>query len=392
MTTTTAASDVLTRLEKIRPIIEEHATQGEIDRELAQEVYDAFRASGLNRLGVPAALGGLEVDPVDAIALFEAMGAIDGSAAWVLNQQYAVSSILTWMRDGLEEIFADPDGALSGVFWPPGSAERVDGGYRITSRVGFASGVARSSWFLAPAVVMVDGEPVIDASTGGPDMIAVAIPTAEVTVLDTWNALGMRATGSNDVLIEGVVVPDRRVAHIFALPARPASLAAPGYGLVPWQGVHAHAAVPLGIARGALEHSLRLAIDKVPNFMQVPLKEREYVQTDLAKAKAAIESASVYLRTTMRAALDAVDAGTFGPNQQIDLQLAANQAAASAEEAMRLVHHCVGTTTVRDEAGMGRRFRDLSTITQHASIQPGRWASTGKVMFGLESDWFPFAL
>ncbi|MGD9531903.1 MAG: acyl-CoA dehydrogenase family protein, partial [Pseudonocardia sp.] len=245
MTTTTAASDVLTRLEKIRPIIEEHATQGEIDRELAQEVYDAFRASGLNRLGVPAALGGLEVDPVDAIALFEAMGAIDGSAAWVLNQQYAVSSILTWMRDGLEEIFADPDGALSGVFWPPGSAERVDGGYRITSRVGFASGVARSSWFLAPAVVMVDGEPVIDASTGGPDMIAVAIPTAEVTVLDTWNALGMRATGSNDVLIEGVVVPDRRVAHIFALPARPASLAAPGYGLVPWQGVHAHAAVPL---------------------------------------------------------------------------------------------------------------------------------------------------
>ena len=73
------------------------------------------------------------------------------------------------------------------------------------------------------------------------------------------------------------------------------------------------------------------------------------------------------------------------------MQLAANHAASAAEEAMRLVHRSLGTTVVRDPA-MGRRYRDLNTITQHTSIHPGRWESTGKVMFGLETDWFPFQL
>ena len=392
MSTTLLRADALGLVEQIRPIIEEHAAQGEVDCDLSPAVYDAFRSSGLNALGVPSSYGGMEIDPVDAIALFQTLAAIDGSAAWVLNQQYGVTALLTWMRDGLDEIFVDPHACLSGVFWPPGSAERVDGGYRITARVGFATGVRPSRWFLAPAVVVAEGEPLIDDATGAPDMIAVAIPTAEVEIVDTWDALGMRATGSHDVIVDGVVVPNHRVVHVFSVAERPAALSAPGYGLVPWTGIHVHAAVPLGIARGALERACQLAIDKVPNFMQVALRDREYVQTDLAQAKAAIDSASAYLASTMRVALDAVDAGSFDTGHKIDTQLAANQAGASAEEAMRLVRHTIGTTTVLDVADMGRRFRDLVTITQHASIQPSRWASAGKVMFGLESDWFPFDL
>ena len=156
--------------------------------------------------------------------------------------------------------------------------------------------------------------------------------------------------------------------------------------------MHAHAAVPLGIAAAALDSAIDLARTRVPNFMQVALKDKEVVQGDLAKAPELVESARCYLRQTMTDAVAAVEAGDFGVEHKISLQLSANQAAGAAEEAMRLVHRTVGTTTVRDERGLGRRYRDLNTITQHTSIQFARWESIGKAMFGLDSDWFPFSL
>lgn len=384
--------DVLRQIEAIRPIIEEHATIGELNRDLAAPVFDAFRSSGLLRLAVPASHGGLELDPVAALDVFEAMGRIDGSAAWVLNQQYAVSLLAAWAGAGIDEFFADPDAHFSGVFWPPGAAVRVDGGFRVTAKVGFASGCSRADWFLAPAVVMDGDQPVIDADTGQPDFIATVLPMAGLQVIDTWHSMGMRATGSNDVVITDVFVPDSRTARVFKLAPRPAALANPMYALIPWPAVHAHAAVPLGIAGAALDRAVELARTKVPNFLQVALKDKEVVQADLARARALLESARCYLRSTMTDALTAVQDDTFGTEHKISLQLSANQAASAAEEAMRLVHRTVGTTTVRDEAGMGRRYRDLNTITQHTSIQFARWESVGKVMFGLPSDWFPFSL
>ena len=394
-TSTTTASptlDVLARLEAIRPIIEEHATAGELHRDLAPEVFAAFRSSGLLRLAIPRSHGGLELNPVDTAEVFEAIGRIDGSAAWVLNQQYAVALLATWARAGIDELFADPDANFSGVFWPPGAAHKVDGGYRITSKVGFASGCSQAKWFLAPAVVMNGDEPVIDGETGQPDFLATVLPMSELEILDTWNTLGMRATGSNDVIISGVFVPDSRAARIFKLAPRPAALANPLYALAPWPAITAHAAVPLGIAQAALDRAVELARTKVPNFMQVALQDKGVVQADLARARAVLEAARCYLRDAMAAAVVAVEADQFGTDHKISLQLSANNSAAAAEEAMRIVHRTVGTATVRDEAGMGRRYRDLNTITQHTSIQPARWESVGKVMFGLESDWFPFAL
>ena len=229
-----------------------------------------------------------------------------------------------------------------------------------------------------------------DSATGEPDFLAVILAMAELEIVDTWHTLGMRATGSNDVIVADVFVPDHRVAHVFDRVPRPPALANPMYGMVPWPAVHVHSAVPLGIAKGALAHAVEVARMKVPNFTQVALKDREVVQDHLARARGALEGASAYLRSAMADGLAAVAAGGLGTEHKISLQLAANQAATAAEEAMRLIHRTMGTTTVRDEGGMGRRFRDVNSIIQHASIQPGRWESAGKVMFGLEPDWFVF--
>ena len=157
--TALTSTDALALVERIRPIVEEHATEGELNRQLSPAVYDAFRDSGLLRLSLPAAYGGLEVDPITAIGVFEALAAIDGSAAWVLNQHYSICTLATWASAGMDEFFADPDVHWAGVFWPPCSAERTDGGYRVTGRLGFGSGCGRATWFLAPAIAMEAGDP-----------------------------------------------------------------------------------------------------------------------------------------------------------------------------------------------------------------------------------------
>jgi alkylation response protein AidB-like acyl-CoA dehydrogenase len=118
---------LLVQVERIRPIVEEHAARGEADRQLAPPVYEALRDVGLFRLWIPAAYGGYETHPAAAYRVFETLSGIDGAAGWNLNQHAAVSHVGSWLRDGLDEIYAEPDAVFAGVFWPPGAAVEVPG-------------------------------------------------------------------------------------------------------------------------------------------------------------------------------------------------------------------------------------------------------------------------
>ena len=388
----TPIADLLSRVESIRPIIEEHAERGEADRQLAPPVYEALRESGLLRLWVPARFGGYETHPAEAYRVFEALSEIDGAVGWNLNQHAAVSGMASWLRDGLDEIYEDPDAVFCGVFWPAGSAIEVAGGFKVSANVRFASGCKYSKWMLVAAVVMDGDQPKIDPETGGPDFLATWINMHEGQIKDTWRTMGMRATGSNDVVVDDVFVPNHRAARVFKVPSeRPAALSNPLYGMIPWHGVQAHAAVPVGVARAAVKKLVHLAQTKVPNFFEVTLRDRGVVQAQAAQARALVDGASAYLGSTATAACDAIAAGRpFDNDLKIALQLSASNCASATMAATSLVQQAAGTSAIRDEAGFEKLFRDANTITQHAAVQTARYESTGKVMFGLQSDWFPF--
>lgn len=281
-----------------------------------------------------------------------------------------------------------------GVFWPAGSAVEVPGGYRVTANVRFASGCHYAKWMMVPAINMVDGQPKVNPVSGAPDFLAAWIHMSEGQVRETWKTMGMRATGSNDVAVNDVFVPSQRVAHAFDVPAgRPSALSNPLYGMIPWPGVQAHAAVPVGIARAAVNKLVHLAQTKVPNFFEVTLRDRGVVQAQAAEARALVDAASAYLGATATAACDAIAAGRPLDNElKIGLQLSSSNCASAAIAATCLVQQAAGTSAIRDEAGFEKLFRDANTITQHAAVQTARYESTGKVMFGLPSDWFPFNL
>ncbi len=391
--TTKTTAELLEAVERVRPVIEQHSAEGEANRQLAPAVYEALRDAGLLRMWAPARFGGYELHPAQAYPVFEALSAIDAAVGWNVNQHSAIATFASWMREGLDELFADPSAVFAGVFWPPGAAVEVDGGFRITANVRFASGSHYARWILVPAIVTENGEQRTDPETGTPDFVAAIIEMSEGTITETWRTLGMRATGSNDVAVNDVFVPAHRAARVFRLSSdRPAAIANPLYGMVPWTAVQAHAAVPLGIARASIDHLVTLAQTKVPNFFEVTLRDRGTVQAQAAEARAAVDGASAYLASTATAAIDAIAAGEFTTDRKVALQLAASNAGSAAMRAASLVHQAAGTSAIRDEGVFERRFRDINTITQHVAVQSARYESAGKVMFGLPADWFPFFL
>jgi alkylation response protein AidB-like acyl-CoA dehydrogenase len=389
----TMAGDLLARVEQIRPIIEEHAAEGEANRRLSPAVFEALRDAGFLRIWTPRAFGGLEMHPAEAYRVFEALSAIDGAVGWNLNQHAAVSTMATWAVDALDEVFDSPDNSFAGVFWPAGAASEVDGGFRINATVKFASNSQFAKWFLVPAVVMDGGAPRIDPQTGGPDFLACVIPMSQGTITDTWRTMGMRATASNDVVVDDVFVPTERAVRVFRPRPIPESVAGPLYRMVPYPGVHAHAAVPLGIARAMVNKLVKLAQSKVPNFYTDTLRDRAVVQYQAAEALAAVDSASAYIAATGTAAYEHVAAGKpLEWEHKLACQLAGAQAGAATLKAIGLVHQAAGRDAMRDESGFEKLYRDASTIVEHAAIQPARFESVGRVMFGLEPDWFAFQL
>ncbi|MGE0601750.1 MAG: acyl-CoA dehydrogenase family protein [Dehalococcoidia bacterium] len=390
----TTVDELLDRVERIRPIIEEHAAWGEANRRIAPEVFQAVRDAGLLRIWLPAAFGGHELHPAGAYRLLERISEIDGAVGWNLNQHAAVTVLATWLQQqGLEEVFSNPDSGFAGVFWPAGAAIEVPGGFRVTANVRFASNSQFAEWFLVPAIVHENGAPRIDPQTGGPDFLATIIHMSEGAIQDSWHTMGMRATASNDVLVDDVFVPAQRAVRVFAPRETPAAVSGPLYRLAPWPGVQAHATVPLGIARAMVNRLVNLAATKVPNFYETTLRDRPVAQFQAAEARAAVDAASAYLASTASNAFNALASGrALTMDEKCAMQLAAANAAEATIRATSLVHQAAGTSGMREGAGFEKLYRDASSIVQHAAVQTNRFESAGRVMFGLEPDWFAFQL
>jgi indole-3-acetate monooxygenase len=181
--------------------------------------YEALKAAGLVEAGVPEELGGGGAEVAELAAMLRELAHHCGSTALAFSMHTHQVAIPAWrwrhqkiaaVEPLLKRIASERLILLSsgGSDWIAGSgkAEKVDGGYRITARKVFTSGAAAGNVLMTGAVVQKEGEP--DA------VIHFPVPMAAqgVTVLDTWHTLGMRGTGSNDVMIEGLFVPDASVA------------------------------------------------------------------------------------------------------------------------------------------------------------------------------------
>jgi len=390
LTTLNAREDLLGAVARIRPVLEREAASAEADRRLTETAYQAMRDADLFAMLAPRAYGGLELPIVDTMDVWEAVARVDSAAAWNLVMNQSIAAFAAWLpAEGARELFGDGPTTVAGALFPPAAARRGDGGWMITGRVPFASGCQNAAWLAMPAVeVDDDGAPKIDPITGQPTPFGAFFPRRDAEVLDTWHTVGMRGTGSADIAVHDLFVPDRRT-----LPVAPLSNPAPGfegplYRMMPWPAILGEATVSVGVAAAAVVAAIGLAATKTPAYQATPLRDQQLAQHLAGKAMARVNAARDTLHSAAQEGYDEAATGQLlSSATKIRLQVAVCFAAEVCAEAVRLVDDLVGASSIRLGQPFERHFRDAHTLTQHSSKSTPRYASAGRLLFGLENDW-----
>lgn len=393
----TTSTELLEAVERLRPLLEANRDRHEADRCVSREVYDAMADAGLFAMVAPRAHGGLELPLVEVLEVWEAVGRIDPAAVWnlLMNSTVAAGFAALLPDDSAAELYRGGPATLAGALFPPGAAVRVEGGWRVTGRTPFASGCHNAAWVGVPVVELVDGEPRLDPVTGMPAPFVCVVRREQVEIVENWDTLGMRGTGSHDVAVTDLFVPEAMTLT----PGVPGARRATGFDgplslVFPLSAMLGEAVVSVAVAASALEDLLVLAATKTAAYNTVPLREQQLAQHGAGKAYGRVHAARDTLHAAARAAYDEASA-TGEPVSwaaKVRVQAAVSFAAEACAEAVRLVADVAGSTSFRRGEPFERHFRDVHTLLQHASKANPRYASAGRLLFGLENDWAFLAL
>jgi alkylation response protein AidB-like acyl-CoA dehydrogenase len=334
---------------------------------------------------VPVEFGGLEVEPLTLLRVLEEVAQADGATGWNLMISNSAGFIAPRLPPaGAEAIFGrNPDAVIAGSPRPEGQAHHVTGGYRLTGRWPFASGIRNADWLMLGGAVVEDGVP-RRTEAGGPETRLLFLPAAEGEILDNWHVIGLRGTGSSDVAVHDVFVP---AEHSISGPAQPRDdgrlFAMPQLSL--WSAMTA--AVPLGIARAAITALVEFAGTKTPRGSAVTLRERATVQADVARAEMLMRAGRAVLYETVVDIWRAVQARQpISPEQRVLVRAAAAHAADNAVQAVDLMYSAGGTTSIYTSSPLERCTRDVRVTTQHFLVSRWSLETAGRVLLGLEPD------
>jgi alkylation response protein AidB-like acyl-CoA dehydrogenase len=316
--------------------------------------------------------------------LIEAVAALDGSVGWNFLVGVSHGYFAGYLpKTAAEAIWGtDPDVIIASSFGPGGRAVVVDGGYRVSGRWSFASGIHQAEWLCGGCMVFEGDRPRL-STTGDPGRLLLFFPVKDAEILDTWHTGGLRGTGSQDFTVTDAFVP---MDYGFDLLHTTGRTDGPLYRhpfLLNLHGV-AFAAVALGIARHAIDAFGDLAAGKVPaGPSRTLLRDRPLAQIQVAQAEALVLSARAFLlEATRQAWSSTVEHGAPTALEMARVKLAQVHAAESSLKATELMHRAGGSSAVYGSSALDRCLRDAHTASQHIQMSPEQYLSAGAVLLG----------
>ena len=370
-------------IQRVVPVIEQHRDEAEQGRRVPDAVIAAMRAAGLFSLWAPKEYGGSEVDLPVFMPATESLARVDSAAGWVFGTGAAGALLTAFVSpETARQIYASgPDGFLAGASAPNGHAVPVEGGYRVKGRWPLASGSHHGDW-LGVISMVFDGEaPRMDAH-GAPDFKSMFLPRADVQVLDTWHSLGMRGTGSTDLVVTDAFVPEERTFSLFT-GAPQVQGALYGLGVLPMFGMTVTSVLP-GIARAAIDAFVEMAKAKTPTFSQTGLATRPTIHAEVARAEALVQSSRAFLYEVANEMMESVKAGqAVSDDLEARRRLACANVGVSCRQAVDMVFALAGATPIYSGHRLERALRDIHTASQHLFVSPVWWEKTGQYYFGL---------
>jgi indole-3-acetate monooxygenase len=354
------------------------AATTERERALPEKLIEELRATGLMRAGAPAELGALEAPPATTLGGAERIARGDASSGWCVSIAATSSLLAAYLPEpGAAEIFGDSNTIAAGVWAPRGKAVLAEGGLRVSGRWSFCSGISHSEWLFA-GCVLDDGQ----AGGEGPALRVVALPTAELEILDTWHTSGLRGTASHDALARELFVPEQRVLSLLGAGPR---IDAPLYRF-PVFGFFALsiAAAALGNARGAIDDLSELAVAKTAQGSGRVLAERPATQAALGEAEASLRAARALYYEAIEAAWEASQQeGPVPEALRLGLRLAATHAVRTSADVARSMYDLGGGSAIYEDSPLQRRFRDAHAATAHFQVNAATWELAGRLLLGL---------
>jgi 3-hydroxy-9,10-secoandrosta-1,3,5(10)-triene-9,17-dione monooxygenase len=381
--------EALASVRALAPKLRARATLADSSRRIPDETIAELHATGLMRVLQPRRVGGSELPWVALIDIGSGLAAACASTAWNWVN-YAVHHwmLAFWPIEIQDEIWnADPDMLIaSSVVFPAGRATRVPGGYRLSGRWPFSSGVDPSLWNMLGGIVQ-DGE------RPGEYRIFL-LPREDYRIIDNWHVMGLRGTGSNDVEASDVFVPEARTLSIDATrgganhPGAEANRGAiyriPIFATFPYMLT----GVALGVAIGAYDDFLAGMRNRVARYSGKSLADMSAVQIRIAEAASCVDIARTIMRTHCE------EAQAFAERNEVpDLATKVKWrrdgafTAGLCERAVDVLFKCGGGAALFDDHPLQRAFRDVHAATAHISMIWEPQATTfGRVALGLPSD------
>ncbi|HEX5108731.1 MAG TPA: acyl-CoA dehydrogenase family protein [Vicinamibacterales bacterium] len=368
----TTAADLPGRAKTVAAIADEHAVSGDRDGQLSAPVVEALHREGLFGMWVPRSIrGGAELDPVSSLQVIENVSYGDPSAGWVLMAAaLAVGTGAAYLADSaVDELFGGERlPVIAGQGTRPGNAVPRAGGFALTGAWSFASGIKHATHIHTLGLIEGSGEPRI-----------FVLPVGKATLIENWDVLGLRGTGSIDYTTDGVFVPEA-YTHFAATesPRRGGALykiGVIGFALI------CHSGWACGIGRRLLDEMTK----KVRSGIGRPgtLAQSEAFQEQYARAEAKYRSARAFVYETWGEVTQALERGErIDLHRQTLMRLALANITWSCHDVAEFVYSAAGTVALR--AGtIQRLFRDMHAGTQHITSAPLVFRNTGSLLAGL---------
>jgi alkylation response protein AidB-like acyl-CoA dehydrogenase len=381
-----AGSKVLQAVRELAPSIAARSAEIEAARRLPLDLLAQLKQAGCFRMFVPQSHGGEDVDLQTGLDVIETLARADGSVGWTVMIGSESPHLFALMeRPVFDKLYAKgPDVIFGGAFNAQGQAEVVKGGYRVTGKWGFASGCQHTDYLFGNCVVMENGKPRTNPD-GTPHLRAMMFPSKDVRIIENWNVLGLRGTGSHDIAVESYFVPEE---HSFSVFQGVSSIASPTF-VAPVLHCAVHmGAVALGVAQGALDETMAMANSgKQRLYARAPMSESPVFHLHLGRAETTLRAARAALRDVSsqfwQACTDSQEAvPVIAPQVSATLAWVAETTASVVDTCFKVG----GASALRDDSNLQRRFRDSHTFTQHAAAAEGWFTQLGNALLGKKAS------
>lgn len=366
--------------------LRERAQETEELRKVPDESIKALEESGFFLLLQPKRYGGLEADPVDFYSIVTDIASACGSTGWVASILGLHPWHLALFDDQAQrEVWGqDKHVRVSSSYAPMGKAKQTDGGYRLSGRWSFSSGCDHASWVFL-------GGPVLDDEGNTVDFCTYLLPLGDYSIVDVWDTVGLRGTGSNDILVEDVFVPAHRVLSFKDM----AKCSGPGQEVndspiyrLPYGTVHPSCitAPIIGMARGAYDAHVSHMGERVrAAYAGEQSKEDPFAKVRIAEAASEIDAAWLQLSRNVAEELELAKEGKSIP---MPMRLRARRDQVRGTEraigAIDRLFENSGGRALRSGTPIQRFWRDAHAGRVHAANDPERaYVMYGTGEFGL---------